>query len=149
MLGGRRSGRVPFEWRGRRPPGTRTGHMNSTPERVIAVNSVAMIAFGLQFGHLCQVDEVDFAIVLEFEERQDFPIFRRRVDAEEFLRPRFPDRHRRQQFLDVGGLEEFLGDAQLRQVERIVADRILDQFRFVVVLHESLLCGARPRSRLH
>ena len=54
--------------------GARTGHMNSTPYRLIAVNSGGEEALALQLGDRDKVNDIGFAIVLEFDQGERFPV---------------------------------------------------------------------------
>ena len=95
-------------------------------------------ALALQLGHRAQVDDVDFAIVLQFDEGQRFAVLRLRPDADEILRERLAHRHRRQQFLDAGGFQHLRIYAQPRQVIGVVAGGSFDQFQVGFVGHRYL-----------
>ena len=96
-------------------------------------------ALALQLGHRAKVDDVGFAIVLEFDEGERFPILRLGPDADEILSERLAHRHRRQQFLDAGGFQHLRVYAQPRQVKGIVAGGGLDQFQVGFVGHRAYL----------
>ena len=68
------------------------------------------------------------------------------MHPDEILRAGLPDRHRREQFLDVGGFQEILTDAQLRQVERVIADGVLDHLKFRLLGHRESYLSVRGES---